>query len=204
MKRRPDQHPMSSAAEQRNRRVGAVAASVAVVMLGMAYAAVPLYNMFCRATGYGGTTQRVIAASPRVLDRTVTVRFDANVTPGMGWTFEPVARTIDVKLGETTLAFYRATNMTDHAITGSAVFNVAPEIAGIHFNKIECFCFKEQTLKSGETVEMPVSFYVDPGLVDDKDASWLTQITLSYTFYPVDRPKAAAAPQSTNVAGGKS
>jgi cytochrome c oxidase assembly protein subunit 11 len=180
--------------ERRNGRLAVTSAAVAAGMLGLAYAAVPLYNMFCRATGFGGTTQRVAKAADHVLDRTITVRFDSNVGGGIPWRFEPVERKMDVRIGETTLAFYRATNTSDHAVTGSAAFNVAPEVAGIHFNKIECFCFTEQRLEPGETVDMPVSFYVDPKIVDDKDARWVTQITLSYTFYPVDRPKAAALP----------
>ncbi len=133
----------------------------------------------------GGTTQRAEKPSDVVLDRKVTMRFDANVSKDMPWTFEPVQRTMAVKVGETALAFYKATNTSDHAVKGTAMFNVSPDVAGVHFNKIECFCFKEQTLAAGETVEMPVSFYVDPALVKDRDAAHLKEITLSYTFYPV-------------------
>ncbi|MEQ1718783.1 MAG: cytochrome c oxidase assembly protein [Hyphomicrobium sp.] len=175
----------------KNTRVGAIMGLVAVGMLGMAYAAVPLYQLFCQATGYGGTTQRVARPADKILDRTITVRFDANVN-GLPWSFEPVVRTVDVRIGETTLAFYRATNNSDRAVVGTSSFNVAPDIAGSFFNKLECFCFKEQRLEPGEMIEMPVSFYVDPSLVDDKDARKVTQITLSYTFYPVDKPKQAA------------
>lgn len=175
-----------------NSRVAAVTGLVAAGMLGMAYAAVPLYQMFCQATGYGGTVQRALKPADRILDRTVTVRFDANVS-GLAWKFEPVQRTVDVRIGETTLAFYRATNISDHALVGTSSFNVAPDIVGSFFNKLECFCFKEQRLEAGESIEFPVSFYVDPSMVDDKDARQVGNITLSYTFYPVDKPKAAAA-----------
>jgi cytochrome c oxidase assembly protein subunit 11 len=163
----------------------------AVAMVGMAYAAVPIYQMFCQATGLGGTTQKATKPSDIVLDRLVTVRFDANVSPKLGWTFEPVQRTVDAHIGENMLVFYRATNNTDRKITGTATFNVAPDSAGLYFSKIECFCFKEQTLEPGQTIEMPVSFFVDPALVQDPESSRLKEITLSYTFYPVEGAKAA-------------
>ncbi len=186
-------------------RDNAVALSCAagvMVMVGMSYAAVPLYQMFCQATGFGGTTQRAISASTTVLDRPVTVRFDANVSPGLKWLFEPLQATIETKVGENVLAFYRATNTSDQAITGTASFNVAPDVAGKHFSKIECFCFTEQTLQPGQTVEMPVSFYVDPALVKDPDAAHVKQITLSYTFY-VSGAKAAGVvkPETTAPKG---
>lgn len=174
-----------------NKRVGAIMSLVAAGMLGMAYAAVPLYQMFCQATGYAGTTRRVTTPSATILDRVVTIRFDANVA-GIAWKFEPVVRTMDVRIGETTLAFYRATNMSDRPLVGTSSFNVSPDIAGSFFNKLACFCFTEQRLEPGETIEMPVSFYVDPSLVADKDAHKVSEITLSYTFYPVDKPKQAA------------
>jgi cytochrome c oxidase assembly protein subunit 11 len=146
--------------------------------------------MFCQVTGFAGTTQRVVRASDVVLDRMITVRFDANVAPGLAWKFEPVQRTVDVRLGETTLIHYRATNVSDRATTGTATFNVAPEISGIFFNKLECFCFQEQLLEPGQSVDMPVSFYVDPSLLKDGQASGLSEITLSYTFYAVASPRA--------------
>ena len=176
---------------QSNKRTGFVLGGVAAGMLGVAYAAVPLYQLFCQVTGYGGTTQRVAKVADRVLDRKITVRFDANVN-GLDWVFEPVDRSVDVRIGESTLAFYRATNKSDRPLVGTASFNVSPDIAGSYFNKMECFCFKEQRLEPGQTIDMPVSFYVDPALVDDKDARRLTHITLSYTFFPVDRPAKAA------------
>jgi len=165
-----------------------VVASVCVAMvLGMgalSYAAVPLYRMFCQVTGFGGTTQKAEKPSEQSLDRMITVRFDANVSPNLPWLFEPVQRTVQVRIGENVLAFYTATNTSDKPVKGTAAFNVSPSAAGKHFSKIECFCFKEQTLKPGETVEMPLSFYVDPKLVEDRDATWIHEITLSYTFYP--------------------
>ncbi len=185
-----------------NKRTGYVLGGLAAGMLGVAYAAVPLYALFCQVTGYGGTTQRVTKAADRVLDRKITVRFDANVN-GLDWVFEPVAQSVDVRIGESTLAFYRATNKSDRPLVGTASFNVSPDIAGSYFNKMECFCFKEQRLEPGQTIDMPVSFYVDPALVEDKDARRLTHITLSYTFFPVDRPaKAAEAVRGTSGQGG--
>ena len=179
--------------DSRNHRVAGLAGALAVTMLGAAYAAVPLYYMFCQATGYGGTTQRAAKSSAVVLDRVVTVLFDANTGGGLPWTFEPVQRTIDVKLGENAMAFFRATNHSDKPVTGRAVYNVAPEAAGIHFNKIACFCFTEQTLQPGETVEMPVTFFVDPALATDRDASSIQRIVLSYTFTPMTELKPATA-----------
>lgn len=155
-------------------------------MAGASYAAVPLYKLFCQATGYGGTTQRAAAPSAAPLGNTITVRFDAN-TSRLPWSFAPVERTLDVRIGETTLAFYRALNTSDRPVTGTATFNVTPEIAGSYFYKIECFCFTEQTLDPGQSVDMPVSFYVDRRILDDPDAKHLSQITLSYTFYPVPK-----------------
>ncbi|HRD74974.1 MAG TPA: cytochrome c oxidase assembly protein [Hyphomicrobiaceae bacterium] len=178
----------------RDMRVAAICASIAFGMVGLAYAAVPIYTLFCKVTGFGGTTQRATAASSVILERTVTVRFDANTAPGLGWRFEPLQRTVDIKIGENTLVFYRATNTTDRAIVGSSTFNVAPESAGIYFQKLECFCFKEQLLEPGQTIEMPVSFYVDPRFASDPETKGLSQITLSYTFHKVEKPAAAAMP----------
>ena len=177
----------------RNLRVAVLAGVLPVLMLGLAYASVPLYAMFCAATGYGGTTRRALKASDVVLDRTITVLFDANTGGGLPWTFEPVQRTLEVKLGENAMAYYRATNLSDKPVTGRAVYNVAPEAAGIHFNKIACFCFTEQTLEPGQSVEMPVTFFVDPALATDKDARSIQRIVLSYTFTPFTGTKPAAA-----------
>jgi len=162
-------------------------------MAGLTYAAVPLYRIFCQKTGYNGTPTRAAKAPDKTVDRVITVRFDANVTPGMPWTFEPVQRTMDVKVGETALAFYRAHNLSDKPVTGSATFNVAPDAAGGYFSKIQCFCFTEQTLKPGESVEMPVSFFVDPSIMQDRDAETVHDIYLSYTFYPTVAKSGAKA-----------
>lgn len=186
-----------------NLRVAAFAAALPVLMLGLAYASVPLYQMFCAATGFGGTPQRATKASDTVLDRTVTILFDANVNGHLPWKFEPVQRTLEVKLGATAMAYYRATNTSDKPVTGRAVYNVAPEAAGLFFNKIACFCFTEQTLAPGESVEMPVTFFVDPALAADKDAHTISTIVLSYTFSPFaeQQPAAAAKPSEPQPKG---
>ena len=162
-------------------------------MLGAAYASVPLYRLFCQMTGFAGTTQRVTKASTEVLERIITVRFDANVGPGLSWDFQAVTPTMDVRIGENALGIYKVRNRSDKAVTGTATFNVTPDQAGGFFNKIQCFCFTEQRLEPGETVEMPVSFFVDPAIVNDQDGASINQITLSYTFYPVEHPKTKAA-----------
>ena len=164
--------------------VASICLAMVVGMGALSYAAVPLYKMFCQMTGFGGTTQKAEKPSTIVGERIITVRFDANVSPSLPWKFEPVLRLVEAKVGENVLAFYTATNTSDRVIKGTAAFNVSPDAAGAFFNKIECFCFKEQTLQPGETVEMPVSFYVDPKIVTNKDAGWVQEITLSYTFYP--------------------
>ncbi|HEX2449262.1 MAG TPA: cytochrome c oxidase assembly protein [Methyloceanibacter sp.] len=160
-------------------------------MTGLAFASVPLYRMFCQVTGYGGVPQRAEHASDTVLDRTIRVRFDANVDRALPWTFAPEKRTVDVKIGETELAFFKASNNSQAPVSGTAVFNVVPELAGRYFTKIECFCFKEQTLAAGASVEMPVTFFVDPKIVDDEDTKNISEITLSYTFYPSSEGDAA-------------
>ncbi len=180
---------------KRAMRIAIMVSVMPVVMLALAFASVPLYRIFCQLTGYGGTTQRAIAPSQTVLDRPVEVLFDANVRNGLKWKFEPVQQSIQLKLGENALAFYRATNFGDKPLTGTAAFNVDPPAAGIHFQKIACFCFQEQTLQPGESVEMPLTFYVDPNLATDKDAAHIGRIILSYTFYPTEpaKPTTAAA-----------
>jgi cytochrome c oxidase assembly protein subunit 11 len=177
---RPDQQ-----LARRHRQVAVWCVAVVAGMIGASYAAVPLYRMLCELTSFDGTPQRASAPSDVVLDQTMTIRFDANTAPGFAWTFEPEQRTVDVKIGETTLAFYRATNTSDRALTGTSTFNVFPEQAAVFFNKLECFCFKEQTLEPGQSIDLPVSFFVDPQIVHDKNAGGTTHITLSYTFYPV-------------------
>ncbi|RMC34961.1 cytochrome c oxidase assembly protein [Paracoccus alkanivorans] len=164
---------------------------VVLTMGALAWAAVPFYNWFCRVTGFAGTTQVSDAAPDEVLEEVVRVRFDANVDEELGWTFRPMQTKMDVRIGENAMAYYEAVNNTDETITGTASYNVAPEVAGYYFSKIQCFCFTEQTLKPGERVEMPVNFYVDPELLEDRDASWVRDITLSYTFHRTE-PKQAA------------
>jgi cytochrome c oxidase assembly protein subunit 11 len=174
-----------------------------LTMGAMTYAAVPLYRMFCQVTGFQGTPKRAEKASDITVDRIIRVRFDANVAPGMPWHFQPEQRTIDLKVGENTLAFYRAQNTSDAPVTGSAAFNVSPDIAGAYFSKIECFCFKEQTLAGREAVDMPVSFFIDPSIMQDHDADGVTEITLSYTFYPVENGKAGAKAEVKTEGAGK-
>lgn len=169
----------------KNRRVAVMAASVVIGMVGLAYASVPLYRLFCQVTGFGGTTQVAASAPVTISGKSISVRFDANVSSDMGWSFHPVSNTMTVKLGAPALATYVATNNTKHTVTGTAMFNVTPPEAGIFFNKIECFCFTEQTLKPGQTAELPVQFFVDPAMLDDADTKSISEITLSYTFYPV-------------------
>lgn len=170
---------------RKNRRTALTVLAVVIAMTGMAYASVPLYNLFCRVTGFGGTTQ-VSAQAPApedVLERTVTVRFDAGTARGMPWRFAPESRQMTAKLGAKMLTHYRAENPADESITGTALYNVTPDKAGKYFHKIECFCFGEQTLPAGKSVSMPVVFYVDPAMDEDPSMDDVTHITLSYTFF---------------------
>ncbi len=192
-----------NAGGKRHLVIAAVCTVIVAGMVGLSFAAVPLYRLYCQVTGYAGTTQRAEAASDKVLDRTLTVRFDSNVASDLPWIFEPEQRRLEVKIGENTLAFYKATNTSDHAVTGSAVFNVTPESAGVYFNKVQCFCFTEQRLEPGQSVDMAVSFYVDPAFVDDEDTKGLSELTLSYTFYPVKKPeKKVGQAETGNTDGG--
>lgn len=161
---------------------------VVVLMGGLAWASVPFYDWFCKVTGFGGTPN-VASAAGDVLDQTIKVRFDASKERGMPWEFKPVEREMTIRIGEQGLAFYEAYNPTDHAIAGQASYNVTPYEAGAFFSKIDCFCFEEQVLMPGERVMMPVSFFVDPGIVTDRDAKHTGHITLSYTFYEIDLPE---------------
>ena len=183
---------------KQNKRVAGICTGIAVAMVAMAYAAVPLYRMFCQVTGYAGTTQRVVAASSTVLDKTVTVRFDANVAPGLDWEFKPLVNTMSLKIGENALVVYRVTNRSTKPSVGTATFNVTPDQAGAFFNKVACFCFNEQRVEPGETVDMPVSFYVDPAIVKDTDGAHINLIALSYTFHPVKVPKSAGLTHRAN------
>lgn len=177
-------------------KTGVMLAGVAAVMVSLSFAAVPFYRWFCQTTGFGGATLKADTAPGTILDRTVTVRFDASTQQGMAWTFLPVAREMTLRLGETGLAFYEAYNPTDRVIAGTATFNVTPDAAGGFFTKIDCFCFTEQVLQPGERVQMPVTFFVDPAMVDDPEGTFVKSITLSYTFYETDLP-AAALPAAT-------
>ncbi|WP_045835044.1 cytochrome c oxidase assembly protein [Hyphomicrobium sp. 99] len=187
-----DDDGAAKAVRQNRRAVFGCLAALAV--MGSITAASPtLYSMFCKATGYAGTVQRAENNNAgKVLDRTLTVRFDSNVAPGLPWTFEPDVSKMEVKIGETTMAFFRATNNSDKPVKGQAIFNVTPEAFGSYFNKIECFCFKEQTLQPHQTVEMPVTFFLDPKLVEDSSTALQPEVTLSYSFFPAV-PKAATA-----------
>lgn len=170
-------------------------------MVGAAYASVPFYNWFCRTTGFAGTPQVSEQAPDHILGRTVTVRFDSNVTPGLPWKFVPEQDTITLRIGEVATVNYKVINLAARTITAQASYNVAPPQVGGYFNKINCFCFTEQTLKAGETREMTVVFYVDPKIAEDRDQNTLNTITLSYTFFPLreqDRPVADAADKKSS------
>ena len=167
--------------------------AVVVLMGSLAWASVPFYDWFCRVTGFGGVTGTADLGSETVLDETIKIRFDASVDKDMNWRFKPVERTMELKIGETGLAFYEAYNPTDRPIAGSASYNVTPYQAGGFFTKIDCFCFEEQLLMPGERVQMPVTFYVDPEIVSDTEGKYIHTITLSYTFYEIDLPEGFAA-----------
>lgn len=180
---------MNAAMERRNATTALLAASVAVGMIGLAYAAVPLYRLFCAVTGLGGTPQIAERAPDAPLPASapvLAVRFDATTSAGLGWRFAPVERSVSLRAGEEKIAFYRASNPTRETITGTATFNVTPAKAGLYFNKIECFCFTEQTLAPGQSVDMPVSFFIDPRIAEDRDLRGLKEITLGYTFFRAD------------------
>jgi cytochrome c oxidase assembly protein subunit 11 len=169
--------------QQRNLRVLMMLVGVVAGMTGLAYASVPLYRLFCQVTGFGGTPQRAAAAPTEISDRIVRVTFTADVAAGLGWKFQPLQRNLELKVGENKLAFYVAENLESKPVTGRATFNVSPEIFGPYFSKIECFCFTEQTLQPGQRIEMPVSFFIDPAVLDDPALRKLNDVTLSYTFF---------------------
>jgi cytochrome c oxidase assembly protein subunit 11 len=197
---------MSATLDQRRLKTGLMAAAIAVGMVALAYASVPLYRVFCQVTGFGGTTMKVDAAAApsaaqvkALAGRQVKVRFDGNVR-GLSWQFAPAQGPLEVKIGEQNIAFYRATSTDGRPTTGTATFNVSPAAAGKYFAKIQCFCFNEQTLQPGQSVEMPVVFYVDPAILDDPDARDIDEITLSYTFFPVEAPTRPAGIYATGKA----
>lgn len=182
------------------------AVGLVFTMGALSFAAVPFYDWFCRVTGFGGTTAVSDGSGIAPTDEFVTVRFVASTEPGMPWSFESVANEMRVRIGEDNLAFYEAHNPTDRAVAGQATFNVVPYAAGGYFAKVQCFCFTEQVLQPGETVQMPVSFYVDPAILDDPEGKFVHEITLGYTFYEIDLPEeqrqAALDVESGNVSGG--
>ena len=182
---------MNATLADRNRRVRMIAVAVALAMVGLGFASVPLYRMFCQVTGFAGTTQRAAAAPGAVVGKIISVRFDANVSPHLAWTFRPERETQRVAIGARQMAFFVAKNTGDHPIIGSATFNVTPIQAGPYFSKIQCFCFTEQRLEPGQEIRMPVVFFVDPGILKNPDTRDISEITLSYTFYPVDSPATA-------------
>ena len=176
-----------TAIARKNARTAGIMAMMVAAMLALAFASVPLYRMFCQLTGFDGTPLRAERA-PGAVAGEIGVRFDANISPQLPWKFQPVQETVRIAPGARTQILYRATNLTARETHGEAVFNVSPEIAGKYFSKIECFCFTEQTLKGGQSVDMPVVFFVDPKIHEDVDTKGIDEITLSYTFYPVETP----------------
>ena len=194
---KPSQTPKAA---NRDIIVAASCGLVVALMVGASYAAVPLYDWFCRTTGFNGTTQVAKSGPNRTLDRKIVVRFDANVGAGLPWTFEPDQRDTTLRIGETVEVRFHARNNSSEAWTGRAAYNVSPHYAGSFFNKLECFCFTDMTLKPGEEIDMPVVFFVDPDIVNQPEFVGLKQLTLSYTFYPSkdDKP-VAAAPAGTET-----
>jgi cytochrome c oxidase assembly protein subunit 11 len=181
---------MSATLARKNGRTAALAALLVLAMVGLAFASVPLYRLFCQVTGFDGTTMRATGDAPgAIAGKEVSVRFDANTAPALPWSFKPEKATQKISIGERDLAFYVAKNLSSRPVTGTASFNVTPVWAGKYFNKIQCFCFEQQTLQPGQEVRMPVVFFVDPKIIDDPDAGRISEITLSYTFYPVDQPR---------------
>ena len=178
---------------QKNRQVVAITFGVVFCMVALAYASVPLYRLFCQVTGYGGTTQVADQLPQKVLERTVTVTFNADTGKGLGWAFRPDQKSMTLQVGAAGLAYYTAVNTSDQPIVGTATFNVTPLKAGRYFTKIECFCFEEQTLNPGETANYPVLFYVEPAMDDDPNMRGVTDITLSYTFFKAESDALANA-----------
>lgn len=177
-------------------------AAFALGMVGAAFASVPLYQLFCQVTGYGGTTQRAEAAPSAVSDQVVTIRFDGNVAKGLPWTFRPNQREVRVRLGEKATVTYHVKNTSDQTTTGQALYNVTPDAAGLYFNKIECFCFNNQALAPGEEVDMGIVFYVDPEILESEELHDLPGITLSYSFFAVDAPAPVASGPDEDASAG--
>uniref|UniRef100_B0T0X4 Cytochrome c oxidase assembly protein CtaG n=1 Tax=Caulobacter sp. (strain K31) TaxID=366602 RepID=B0T0X4_CAUSK len=194
-------------ARRSHARVAAICGVAFFGMVGAAYAAVPLYKMFCQATGFDGTVRKAVAKPTKILDRKVEIRFDANVRT-LPWDFQPMQTSQQIRIGDTGLAFFKVTNKGDKPMTGRALYNVVPEQAGAYFQKLECFCFSNQTIEPGQTVEFPVVYFVDPGFVTDQDTKDKSTITLSYTFFPAvpdaaGTKQAATTPRIVQPLGGK-
>jgi len=188
---------------RRNRLSAGALAGLVVAMVGLSFASVPLYRLFCQVTGFGGTPRiGAQATGGEIAAETIRVRFDANVSGGLGWRFEPLEREVTVRLGEERLVFYRATNVNAQPTVGTATFNVTPHDAGPYFVKVECFCFTEQALAAGESAEFPVSFSVDPSILERRATRTIHAITLSYTFFPVAEPKPARTARVGAAAAG--
>jgi cytochrome c oxidase assembly protein subunit 11 len=181
-------HAAAHATSAKNGRTASLLVMFTAFMVGVSFAAVPLYGIFCAVTGYGGTPGRALQSSGYATSELITVRFDANVSPNLPWKFQPVENKLDLRIGENRIAFYRVTNLSNETVTGTASYNVSPDQFGVYFMKVQCFCFQEQTLQPGETVEMPVSFFVDPTLLKDRDLENQREVTLSYTFFRVKKP----------------
>ncbi len=197
-----DKDGREKVAPRRHLAIAAVCTVIVASMVGLSFAAVPLYRVCCQVAGSAGTTQRAEKVPDKVVERTVTVRFDSNVASNLPWTFEPEQRKLKVKIGENTLAFYKATNNSDHAITGKAEFNVTPDVVAPYFDKLQCFCINEQRLEPGQSVDLAVSFYIDPQFVIDDDTKNLSELTLSYTFYPVQEPERKLGQAEAGTGGG--
>ena len=184
-------------AKRRNARTGVVLVGVVAGMVGLSFASVPLYRLFCQVTGYGGTTQVAEAAPGAVAERIIKVRFNADTAPGLPWYFKPVQREVAVKVGESGLAYYRARNLAATAVTGTSTFNVTPLKAGEYFSKVACFCFDEQRLEAGQELDMGVSFFIDPEILSDRNLDEVKTITLSYTFFRAPGDEEAEAEQAS-------
>ncbi len=196
-------HSPGSAQRKRDIMLAAACGAFAALMVGAAFAAVPLYDWFCRTTGFGGTTQVATYAPDQVLGRKITVRFDANVAGGLPWKFAPERNSLNVRIGQVVTVFYTVTNEAARDTVGQASYNVTPPTTGAYFQKINCFCFTEQHFKAGETRELPVVFYIDPALAQDAEQDGLNTITLSYTYYPVRAPEQPVAASTQTGSSGR-
>jgi cytochrome c oxidase assembly protein subunit 11 len=196
------EHTQSDTARLKATRTALWCGAVVVSMTALAFASVPLYDLFCRMTGFGGTPMVRAQNASQISDRVIQVRFDANVAPGLGWSFEAEESVINARIGETKTVFYRITNRSDAAMTGIATFNVQPSHAGAHFVKMQCFCFTEHTLKPGESMEAPVVFYIDPDIEKNRDMRAVGAMTLSYTYFPSKNGQPAGGSVADAKVGG--